>query len=192
MSPPRPAPRPSGLTTERVSHTAWCRPSPRPRELPINHLEGVRVLATQEETALRAVGAAEADRLRDAGKRALVPATPVLEDRRPRILRRVACTERLGPAGVDHRVAVAPVEIAVRRPRWKRVQAAADVAAQVRPVGVRKRGNVDAADVLRRRLKEVRRARRGRARSAGREHENGAEQKCLHARIVLRTSAGRE
>ena len=122
--------------------------------------------------------------MREARERALAPGSPVLENRRPRILRRVTCTERLGPAGVGHRVAVAPVEIAVPRPRRERVQAAADVAAQVRPVGVRKRGNVDAADVLRRRLEEVRRTRRGRARSAGREHENGAEQKCLHARIV--------
>src|SRR3954464_12651829 len=30
----------TSLATGRVDHTAWCRPSPRPRELPINHLGG--------------------------------------------------------------------------------------------------------------------------------------------------------
>ena len=38
LRPPRPAPRPTGLATGRVGRAPWCRPSPRPRELPVNHL----------------------------------------------------------------------------------------------------------------------------------------------------------
>jgi hypothetical protein len=139
------------------------------------------VLATEEEAALRAVGAAQADAQRDARERSLSPRAPVRKDRGAGILRRVARAERLRPADVQHRVAVAPVEIAALRSGGKRVQAAADVAPDVRSVGVRERGDVDAADVLGRRLEEVRRTRRGRTRSAGREEENGPQQQCLHA-----------
>ena len=38
MRPPRPASRPTGLATGRFERTAWFRPSPRRRQLPINHL----------------------------------------------------------------------------------------------------------------------------------------------------------
>jgi hypothetical protein len=38
LRPPRPAPRPTGLATGRVGHTAWCMPSPRARQLGIDHL----------------------------------------------------------------------------------------------------------------------------------------------------------